>query len=355
MPSYNHEKYVGDAIQSVLDQTFGDFEIIITDDCSSDRTVGEIKKFNDSRIQLFISEVNRKGRTTLEHCFKYSSGEYIAILNSDDVFLPNKLERQVAFLDERSDIAAVFTHVQLIDEKGNYFKDKKNYNYNLFNQPNRSRHQWLNYFFFKGNCFCHPSVLIRRSCFDDLGFYNNHSCFCQLTDFDFWIKLCLKYEIYILPEELTRFRIREGNANASANQPEALIRKLFEHKQVLENYLLINDVDELTMIFPELSHQKDTISYDLVPYFIAMQALKAESNTHKLFGLETLYKLLSDSKLAKKIQDQYGFSYLDFLKLTGKHNVFNVDPLVQDRIMRLKKTKLYTTYMLIRKIREKFA
>ena len=92
MASYNHEKYVGQAVQSVLDQTYQDFELVIADDGSTDRTAAEVAKFADPRIKFFPFSQNRGQFVTTNHCLRQATGEYIAVLNSDDAFLPTKLE-----------------------------------------------------------------------------------------------------------------------------------------------------------------------------------------------------------------------------------------------------------------------
>lgn len=129
IPAYNHEKYVKSAIQSVLDQRFQDFEIIITDDGSSDNTLREIRDFSDPRIKVFAHEKNRGAVVAERTCFENSVGEYIAILNSDDMFLPDKLEKQVIFLDENTQYGAVFSYAEIIDENGAPFTDQEHFYY----------------------------------------------------------------------------------------------------------------------------------------------------------------------------------------------------------------------------------
>lgn len=91
-PSFNHEKYVGFFIESVLAQTFSDFELIIVDDYSTDRNVEEIKKFQDSRIKLIQHEFNKGINAALNTAFKQSSGEFLVFLASDDMLKSNALE-----------------------------------------------------------------------------------------------------------------------------------------------------------------------------------------------------------------------------------------------------------------------
>lgn len=328
MPSYNHEKYVESAIQSVLDQSFRDFELIIVDDGSNDRTAELIMKFKDPRIKVFLFKKNKGAAIAMAKCLEEAKGEYFATLGSDDLFLPEKLEKQVKHLDGHADVAAVFSYVQLIDDDG---KDYKNINhpwYGIFNQPNRSRHEWLNYFFYNGNCLCHPSVLARRDCYTTRSTPDPR--FAQMDDFSRWIRICVKYEIYIIPENLVKYRIRREKANVSSGKPETKIRQSWELGKILNNFLLIADSDELLKVFPKLKVKGEGIDPVLMPYYIAKLALEADSlfyqPVYNYFALNTLYDLLADKKKASLLQEKHGFGYNDFNKLTGKYNIFNLFP-----------------------------
>src|SRR5437667_69069 len=116
--SFNHEKFVRDAIMSVLTQSFQDFELLITDDGSADDTVAAIRAIDDPRIALAAFPRNYGACIALNHAVARAKGQYVAVLNSDDLFLPGKLERQVAFLDAHPDIGAVFANQTFIGEDG---------------------------------------------------------------------------------------------------------------------------------------------------------------------------------------------------------------------------------------------
>ncbi|MCL6583030.1 MAG: glycosyltransferase [bacterium] len=322
MASYNHEKYVAEAIQSALDQTYQDIEIIITDDGSTDGTVSQIKKFRDPRISLFCFEKNQGACVAIRTSLEKARGEYIALLNSDDVFYPDKLEKQVSFLNDHSDIAAVFSHAQIIDEQGNDFVDVNHFYYSIFQQANRTRFEWLNHFFYHRNCLCHPSVLIRRKCYETIGYYDER--YAQLPDFDFWIRLCMHYEIHVLQEKLIKFRIRTDEANASGNRPEVRIRDRWEFGQILKNYLRIKTCEDLLKIFPEAAEYQK-IDENLIPFYVAMIALKVNSPIYQLFAVNTLHELLGNRKIAEKLETRYNFRYIDLIRLTGRYDFFNLE------------------------------
>jgi len=322
IPSYNHQKYVGEAIQSVLDQTYGDFEIVITDDGSSDGTVREIKKFTDPRIKLFCFEQNQGSAIAMTQCLNEAQGEYIGILNSDDAFLPTKLEKQVRFLDEHPEIMAVFSHARIIDDDGTPFKDSDHFYYSIFLQLNRTRFAWLNRFFFRGNCLCHPSILARRACYMEIHPPDPRQV--QLGDFRRWVRVCLRHEIYVLEEELIKFRVRAGNANISADKPETIIRCAWEMGHILKDYLTITSIEDFTRIFPDFSIEKGHLDANLIPFYVAKLALTVNHPAYHYFALETFHNLLRNPDKARLLWESHGFSYRHFQRLTGQYDVFSL-------------------------------
>lgn len=321
LTSFNHGKYIREAIDSALAQTFTDFELIIWDDASSDDSWAIINSYTDTRIKAFRNDETR--RHILSRAIsEVASGEYIAIHHSDDVWEPEKLEKQVDFLDANPTYGAVFTKVLAIGEDSLPHKDKSNYYANVFEQPNRTRHEWLNYFFYHGNALCHPSVLIRKQCYTDCGLYRYGMA--QVSDFDMWIRLCLKYEIYVLPEKLVYFRARDNEANTSGNRPEVNIRVSIEYHNILKSYLLIDAFEEMAAIFPEAKeyYRKDGFEPKFVFAMLALE--KNMPNWIKFFGIELLFDLIDDSTTAKKIKSLYGFDYRTLIALTAKHDVFSM-------------------------------
>lgn len=313
IPSYNHEKFIQECIQSVLNQTFQDFEIIITDDASSDDTIILIEGFDDSRIKLFKHPKNMGASIAANNCILNASGKYIAMLNSDDSWHPHKLEMQLKYLETHPDISIVFSKVNWVNEDGNLLKDGLPYN-NVFNVENRNRYEWLRHFFLVGNSLCHPSSLIRRDKYFDIGFLN--PSFSNLPDLDLWVRFCLKYDIYILEQPLIRFRRINEQSNASGNSISSRIRNRFEYKQILDHFLKIRDPKELLTIFPE-SAQYGVISPETIPYFLSRIAINSGVDYMMLWGLENIYSLLKDKVAARKLEEHCNFSHKDFIKLSG--------------------------------------
>ena len=291
IPSYNHEKYIGECIQSVLDQTYQDFEIIITDDCSTDQSVKVIESFNDSRIKLFKFQKNQGACVAANNCILHSKGKYIAMLSSDDVWYSQKLSVQVKYLDKHPEVAVVFGKVEWIDESSNLITNSEFPYRDVFNVENRTRFEWLRYFFEQGNCLCHPCSLIRRECYSEVGMLN--PALASLPDFDLWIRICLKYDIKVLDQKLIGFRRIAENINASGDNIKNRVRNKYEHRQILNNYLRIKKPDELLLIFPDIVRY-GKVEANLIHYFLGRMAIDSGWDIKMLWGLDVIYNVLKE-------------------------------------------------------------
>jgi glycosyltransferase involved in cell wall biosynthesis len=313
IPSYNHEKYVAECIQSVLGQTFQDFEIVVVDDGSSDATVERIRSIHDPRLHLFVSESNRGQFSAMEEGVRQARGEFIAVLNSDDAFHPEKLDKQVRFMDGHPEVGAVFTGVQLIGEDGQAFTDEKHHLHGLFKTENRSRQEWMNYFFYRGVCVSHPSMMVRKSCHEVLGHYKKH--LAQWSDLDFILRILTRYEMHIIPEKLTKFRVRSGEANTGGNRPEARIRGMWEYGRVLRFYLTLTDLDDFEQVFPLARSRFGELDARLIGFYVGQLALEHENPVYKHFGISVLFDVFDDPELATLATERTGFTPLQLSAL----------------------------------------
>jgi glycosyltransferase involved in cell wall biosynthesis len=316
----NHAAFLEESIRSTLNQTFEDFELFIIDDNSDDDSWEIIQGFDDERITAIRNPVRSRAAYGFNETIgKHAKGEFIAIHHSDDVWLPQKLEKQLQFLEAHPEVGAVFTQVEVIDELGGSFSDPNHFYQNAFKQPNRSRLEWLRHFFLEGNCLCHPSVLARKQAMLDAGLYDRR--LGQITDFDLWVRLCLRHEIHILDDVLTRFRILRGEANQSGEKSEAYVRVRNEWPVVLGRLLQLHDEADFFAVFPEL-RQMAVQSENILPFLLAIRATDAEDDFRISFGLRLLYTLFADEVTASSIKEKYNFSYLDLIALSGQVDPF---------------------------------
>lgn len=325
LTSYNHEKYIVEAIESVLNQTFADFELLIADDGSSDNSREVIKSFSDTRIKLFLHEENRGPRIIFQECLNFAQGKYIAIHHSDDTWTADKLEKQIKFLDAHGNYAACFTWANFIDEQSNLqeLSDSDFYK-TVFEQENKSRAEWLRYFFYNQNCLCHPSLMIRKYAYEKY----NMSAFnglWQLPDFYMWIKLCFYENFYIMPERLVNFRLRRNSQeNTSAFSFEKLVRAETENFLIMQNFLNnFNDDKFFLEVFPETKIFVVNNEFNR-NFAFAQICLKKNQPFFHLTALKILYELLRDKNSAEQIKKLYNYDEKKFFTDSGNFDIFDV-------------------------------
>jgi glycosyltransferase involved in cell wall biosynthesis len=214
MPAYNAERYIAQAIESVLRQTFRDFELIVIDDGSSDRTqaIAEEYAATDSRVRV-ISHANIGMGESLNRAMAQARFEWIARLDADDLMLPHRLERQLAFVLDNPDVAVAASFVRFIAEDGRTLGTGR--------YPYTSRSIVQQYL--RDNLvisLSHPSVLIRRSVAQEVGGYRAQYWPCD--DLDLWCRIAERGgTILVQPEILTEYRRHADSAcSTSARQIE---------------------------------------------------------------------------------------------------------------------------------------
>ena len=302
LTSYNHEKYLQESIDSILAQTCQDFEVIIIDDCSSDTSWDIINKYDDPRIRRVRNSTNTVWiiKEVIENI--QVNGEYIAVHHSDDVWLPDKLEKQVEFLDYHAEYAGVFTSAEVIDENGSVYANTEGFYYKLFETENKTRFEWLRYFFYEGNCLCHPSVLMRKEVYYDVRPFINGMY--QICDMMMWILICQKYDIFVLPEKLVKFRILNKEKNTSGMRVDSQIRSSIELFLMLQFYQKIREKEEFLKIFPEAQPYCDGEVF-IPEYALAQLCINIQGQDYyKLFGILLMFQLLNDDDKAGILQKQ---------------------------------------------------
>lgn len=328
LTSYNHARFLQETIDSILAQTFQDFELVIVDDYSTDDSWSIIERYEAASEKVIgirhsknLYDLNCSVPLHREHL----RGDYLAIAHSDDTWAPDKLEKQMQLLETHSDISACFTWVAPIDDESDLITDEKNYYRRVFSVTNRSRSEWLHYFFFEGNPLCHPSMVIRTEVLEKDGLIIEaplHS----IPDFCRWIRLCTQAEIAVIEEPLTLFRVHEDASNTSGDNLGNRFRTATEDYLVLKEFERIDSISNLLETFPEAARFCND-EQTPVPYVLARIALEYGSwRMHKLYGLETLYDLLCDTTNRKTLEDN-GYTFRDYNLDKQRFDVFgSIEP-----------------------------
>jgi len=316
IPSYNQSGYIEKAINSVLSQDFVDIELLISDDASPDISWEVIQRIKDPRIRTFQQQKNIGPVGNLVFLIKESRSKYIALLNSDDFWLPGKLAKQVEIMESDSNLGACFTWADLVNESGDIISGAEAIWSDVFRQPNRSQGEWLNHFFFRGNCICHPSMLIQRKVYSQLGFYNPG--FRQLPDFEMWIRIVKHYPIYVIQETLVG-HLRTG-VNTSAVNPENSARNLTELSEIFYNFFR-NIPDDLFVAGFESHFRLKGVQWTsdrlhCEKLFLMLNAGFAEEAA-KSAAIRSFYESFCNPEFEQMLLNEYSFSIFDYYQITG--------------------------------------
>jgi teichuronic acid biosynthesis glycosyltransferase TuaG len=209
MLSYNYGTYLSEAIESVLNQTYSNFELIIVDDCSTDGSAAIIRKYghNDKRIKYLIHPKNAGIARSFNEGLEQCSGDLIAYISSDDVWEEKRLEKGVDVLDAEQDIDYLYSDLSIIDEKGKltgkrghelYKSQTGEYSGNLFNT------------LIRGNFIGGTSMFLRRQ---SMGSTHLNDELKYLNDWLFFIELAEKGKFYYIPDTLARYRVHSNSTN----------------------------------------------------------------------------------------------------------------------------------------------
>lgn len=260
MPVYNAQKYLREAIESILNQTFTDFEFIIIDDGSSDHSQDIVKYYSDPRIRFYINEQNMGIAATLNRGLELATGEYIARMDSDDISLPERFEKQVSYMDVHQKVAVCATGIR------------------LFGAQNGERvfsatHAQLKVDLLFNSCFAHPTVMMRRSVVGCKFKYNE--AFSAMEDYALWVEVSREHELASIDDVLLMYRVHPSQV--TQNRPKEYLEqeKLLKHRLLIE---LGMDDEEKVATFVS---QRDTFSSSEKRDYISLLTEVVKANRNK--------------------------------------------------------------------------
>ncbi|MHB8170330.1 MAG: glycosyltransferase family 2 protein [Thermincolia bacterium] len=200
MPVYNGEKYLGQAIESILAQTFTDLELLIINDGSTDGSKEIIESYEDSRIRLVNNEGNLKLIATLNKGFELAQGEYIARMDCDDISLPDRLAKQVAFMEAHPQVGVCGTWAHKIDSSGK-----------IVGKLKRPAGNKLEKFLWCPSPIIHPTAIIRNTVFKTLRY---DQAYRDAEDYELWLRVSKVTKLYNLKEYLLLYRVHPASVTS---------------------------------------------------------------------------------------------------------------------------------------------
>ena len=311
MAVYNGEKYLREAIESILTQSYTDFEFLIINDGSSDRTEEIIVSYNDERIRYIKNDKNLKLIASLNKGLDLAKGEYIARMDADDISLPNRLEKQVKFMENNPEVGLLGTCVRTIGLEDN------------FDIKYMEGHDQIRLKLLFDNYITHPTVMLRSEILKK----NNlkYPDLLHTEDYALWVLLSNYAKIEILPEILLHYRCHGNNISE--------LHKDFQKKQT--------SIIRLQQLVSFGLRDNET-SFQIFERFIDENTIENE-NDFKIL-MEYIEALIQKSKV--QLNQDLLFSFfrsklVDFMELNAHHMnkeiaIFNTSSFSGSKLQALK-------------------
>lgn len=241
IPVYNAEFFISKTIQSVLNQSFIDFEIVITDNCSTDKTEAIIKSFNNSKIKYFKNSSNLGAEKNWNKSLELASGKYIKLLCADDILYPNCLEEQLKIIDnpDNADVVLVTSHKNVINQDGKLIMTRKfpgSGKYKGIKALKKSLHRGT-------NVIGEPvSGLFRKEVLEKSGYYNGENLY--MIDMDLWSRILKHGDLYVVDKILYAFRISTDSLSTNIGFAQVKLFNTFVDKLFADKDFKINVFDK---------------------------------------------------------------------------------------------------------------
>jgi glycosyltransferase involved in cell wall biosynthesis len=206
IPTLNRYEYLKETIASILAQTYSNFELIIVSDNSTDETAAVINYISDKRCHLYTLNIKSNGPAFVRNFgITKCNGELIAFCDDDDIWMPDKLEKQVEIMMSNNEIALIGTNVKYFGDVQRAFK----YSAILKNFLNRMPFIPKKYLLTFYNCIVISSAMVRKSVLNEMRFnemdeYHGHE------DLDLWLKICIKHKVLVIPQYLIYYRVHSA-------------------------------------------------------------------------------------------------------------------------------------------------
>lgn len=274
LPLFNAELFLVQAIDSILNQTIVNFELIVVNDGSTDKSLDLVYSYNDKRLIVINNEENKGLIYSLNKGIEVAKGKYIARMDADDIALPQRLQKQVDFLEENPSIALVGGYAEFIDDKGTVFQHCK--------VP--ITHEDIVQKIFISNCFIHPCVMFRASVIKELGGYRTEAIHAE--DYDLWLRIIQKHNVANIPEILIQYRIHANQISqcklklqrASADKARFAAFKNYSRLYKNQNFTAIKPLT----VFQRLRGVSPSVGSDYLGWIRLYKSMGSFSKANRL-------------------------------------------------------------------------
>lgn len=322
IPVYNAEQTICETLDSVLSQSYKELQVIVVDDASEDNSVEKIKSYCDSRLELIQLSENGNVISARNYALNLAKGDYIAFLDSDDIWMPTKIEKQVTLLENESSIGACFTWGEIIDENScthSLEHPEIQWFYDVFHEGNRSHKEWLLRLLTGGNFFLCSSSFIRSEIVQKVGKQN--LTLLQLQDYEYWIRVLSHCNVHIICEELTRYRRILNGDSLSASNPIHQIRSNNESIYICEHFFDFISNELFISLFQDEFRNADSktdVELACEKVFLIEKAFCGKEPF-----ISRLEHLISNEAGADVLARRFGYTHKDFYRANAQHRYYN--------------------------------
>ena len=242
VPAYNDSAYIKDTINSFLNQTYQNIEVIVVDDVSQDDTYEVLKEIKDSRLKVYKNEVNLGMGANWNKCISHANGEFIKLLGADDMLMPNAIELEVSAFLTNPSVILVESDTLLMDSTGKKIGVQKRYHNSGLNNGKSLAKKYL----IGNNRFGAAGAnMFRKSSFEKYGEFDTN--FLNMIDFEFFLRLACHGDIYIIREVLNGFRLaNDSNQTQVLGKDKEKTKDYYNtHKRILNKYKDVLNISNL--------------------------------------------------------------------------------------------------------------
>jgi GT2 family glycosyltransferase len=262
IPTYNGERYIGKSIESVLNQTINDFELIVSNDCSLDSTLKLVQDYyNNPQLRLVENEYRLGLVGNWNRCIELASGEYIFIFHQDDLMEFNNVERKAIMLDQNPKVGLVFSNIYLVDEQGQTLGGHWNPTVLPSIDTVFSGKEFLRLLLSEGNLVPCQAVAVRSSCYQELGAFDPRLRYTP--DLEMWLRIALHYNVGYIAEPLVRVRRHSGQESNHFLGMASEVQEVWRAFEILFSEQLSYIPEPEKMYDLALSHLQKWVSLSL--------------------------------------------------------------------------------------------
>lgn len=293
MGVYNGEKYIREAVQSVLDQTYGNFEFIIVNDASTDGTVAILEKFKDERIRILHNKENKRLAYSLNKGIKEAKGKYILRMDADDICMPDRFANQIAFMEKNPRVGVSFGRCMS-------FSERKILNLLDTNEAS-AEYIAANMIFF--NTVYHPSVIIRSEIFKTMEYNEQYTV---SEDVELWLRVTKEYEIVRTKDLTLLYRVHSNQV--STKYTTIQINQECKMKRPYLEEIVGDLLEDEDVVFYKIARRREVVSKEEL--FFWLNKLSIGNMENKIYNAAVFEQVLLRVGMVVAYYNRYLFAFL---------------------------------------------